>query len=184
MERLSRLVVDLLDVSRIRAGKLELRMAPCNLAHLVRDVVAEQRQTDPGRPVRLHLPGASHGLPIVFADADRMRQVVSNFLTNALKYSRSDQPVSVQLRLDGAWARVSVRDKGPCVPASERRRIWERFYRVPGIPVVSGTGVGLGLGLHISKTIVQQHHGRIGMRSAHGQGSIFWFALELMSRTI
>lgn len=181
MERLGRLVVDLLDVSRIRAGKLELRVAPYNLADLVREVVEEQRQMAPGRVIRLQLPVASRKPPIVLADADRIRQVVTNYLTNALKYSRTDQRVNLRLQADDEWARVSVRDEGPGIPVAEQRRVWERFYRVPGTQVVSGASIGLGLGLYISRTIVEQHHGRVGVHSARGNGAIFWFALQLMA---
>jgi PAS domain S-box-containing protein len=179
MDRLSRLVVDLLDVSRIRAGKLQLRLAPCNLAQVVRDVVEEQRQMAPGRVIRLQLPRATRLAPVVLADEDRIRQVVANFLTNALKYSEEYQRVSVCLRTNDGWARLSVRDEGPGIPSAEQRRVWERFYRVPGTQVVSGAGIGLGLGLHISRTIIEQHQGRVGLRSARGSGSIFWFALQL-----
>lgn len=179
MDRLSRLVVDLLDVSRIRAGKLELRLAPCNLAEIVREVVEEQRQMAPGRHIHQRLPAASRQPPVVLADRDRIRQVVANYLSNALKYSREEQPVHVEVRAHEGWARVSVRDEGPGVPAAEQRRVWERFYRVVGTPVRSGTGIGLGLGLHISQTIVEQHHGRAGLRSREGHGATFWFALPM-----
>lgn len=181
MDRLSRLVADLLDVSRIRAGKLQLRLAPCNLANIVRDVVEEQRQMAPGRTILLQLPRASGQPFIVLADEDRIRQVVANYLTNALKYTYPAQRVHVRLRASDDWARVSVRDEGPGVPATEQRRVWERFYRVPGTQVVSGVGIGLGLGLHISRTIIEQHHGRVGLRNAPHSGAIFWFALQLAS---
>ena len=179
MDRLSRLVADLLDVSRIRAGKLQLRLAPCDLGAIVRDVVEEQRQMAPGRTILLQLPRAAPQAPLVLADEDRIRQVVANYLTNALKYSHAAQGVRVRLRLSDDWARVSVRDEGPGVPSAEQRRVWERFYRVPGTQVVSGAGIGLGLGLHISRTIIEQHHGRVGLRNAPGSGAIFWFALQL-----
>lgn len=181
MDRLSRLVADLLDVSRIRAGKLQLRMAPCNLAHIVRDVVEEQRQIAPERLILLQIPRATHQSPIVLADEDRIRQVVVNYLSNALKYSRDQQQVTARLRISDGWARVSVRDEGPGVPSAEQRRVWERFYRVPGTQILSGAGIGLGLGLHICRTIIEQHQGRVGLRSAPGRGAIFWFALQLTS---
>ena len=117
----------------------------------------------------------------MLADEDRIRQVVVNYLNNALKYSRDQQQVTVRLRISDGWARVSVRDEGPGVPSAEQRRVWERFYRVPGTQVLSGAGIGLGLGLHISRTIIEQHQGRVGLRSAPGRGAIFWFALQLTS---
>jgi PAS domain S-box-containing protein len=181
MNQLSRLVVDLLDISRIRDGKLEMRVGACNLADLVRDVVEEQRQLAPGRAIRLRLPAASRRAPIVRADTDRIRQVVANYLSNALKYSRDGRQVNVEVRTDDEWARVSVRDHGPGVPRAEQRRVWECCYRVEGTQVLSGTSVGLGLGLYISRSIIEQHNGRVGLRSTEGQGAAFWFALPLMT---
>jgi PAS domain S-box-containing protein len=182
MERLSRLVVDLLDVSRIRAGKLELREAPCDLAEIVREVVEEQRQMTPGRVIRMRLPGATSRPALIYADADRIRQVIANYLSNALRYSSDDQCVSVHLKTSGAWARVSVSDGGPGIPPDQRDLVWERFYRVQRTDGTSAPPpgvVGLGLGLHICRMIVEQHHGRVGLRNAPGGGTVFWFALLL-----
>jgi signal transduction histidine kinase/PAS domain-containing protein len=177
MERLSRLVSDLLDVSRIRAGRLEMRMTTCDLATVVREAVAEQQQIAPDRAILLHIPDT--GAVSIVADADRIGQVVTNYLTNALKYAAADRPVGVRLRVRQAWAHVAVRDEGSGVPRAEQRRIWERFHRVAGTSVVSGTGIGLGLGLHICKTIIERHGGRVGLWSVPGKGSTFWFALPL-----
>lgn len=177
MERLSRLVADLLDVSRIRAGRLEFRPAPCDLAAIVREAVAEQRQIAPARVIQLER-GAATAVPIV-ADADRIRQVVINYLTNALKYAPEDRAVRVGLRTRDGMARVSVKDDGPGLPTEERGRVWERYYRVAEIQANAGTGVGLGLGLHICRTIIERHQGVVGVRSAPGRGSTFWFALPL-----
>jgi len=177
IERLSRLMEDLLDVSRIRAGKLEFRLARCDLAAIVRDAVMEQRQIAPNRTVAMRV---SHEQAVpVWADAERIGQVVTNFLTNALKYSLEDCPVAVGVRVQGGWARVSVRDAGPGIAADEHERIWQRFQRIEGIAAQSGTGVGLGLGLYIARTAIERHHGRIGVRSAPGKGSTFWFALPV-----
>ena len=179
MERLSRLIADLLDVSRIRAGRLEFRLGRCDLATIVRDAVAEQRQLVPGRVIHLRLAAAAEA-PVI-ADADRLRQVVTNYLNNALKYSPADQPVDVRLQVREKTVRVSVRDQGPGLPVNEQERVWERFQRVEGIEVLSGTGVGLGLGLHICKTIIERHTGQFGVRSAPGKGATFWFSLPLES---
>jgi signal transduction histidine kinase len=113
----------------------------------------------------------------VLADADRIGQVVTNYVTNAIKYSPADSPIEVGLDVGVARARVWVRDEGPGLPLEEQEHIWERFHRVKGIRAQSGTGVGLGLGLHICQTIIERHHGQVGVASAPGRGSTFWFTL-------
>lgn len=179
VERLDRLVNDLLDVSRIQAGHLEMRPEPADLLAIVRERVEEQRQVHTRRSIRLRV-SREQPAPIV-ADAERIGQVVTNFLTNALKYSPEHEPVEVGIDIDEhqAQARVWVRDAGPGIPAEEQARVWVRFHRVAGIEVQSGSGVGLGLGLHISKTIIEEHQGQVGVESTPGQGSTFWFTLPL-----
>jgi signal transduction histidine kinase len=177
MDRLNRLVADLLDVTRIRAGMLELHLAPCDLVAVVRQAIEEQRQITAGRTIHLH-PQTGRSI-LVMADSDRIGQVVTNYLTNALKYSPDDQPVEVHIEVRGACGRVAVRDWGPGLPRQAQARIWERFQRVEGI-LSTGGAVGLGLGLHICKTIVERHGGEVGVRSAPGKGSTFWFALPLV----
>jgi signal transduction histidine kinase len=100
-----------------------------------------------------------------------------------LKYSTVDQPVEVRVATEGNKARVSVRDHGPGVPASEQKLIWRRFYRVQGVRVRSGPSGGLGLGLHICKTIIERHGGQVGVESTVGVGSTFWFTLPLAHGT-
>ena len=175
-ERLNRLVNDLLDTSRIQAGRLNLQRKSTDLALIARLAVEEQRQATPERIILLHQPTEPVSL---WADAGRIGQVVTNFLTNALKYSDEEQPVEVGVEGDGRHGCGWVRDQGPGIPPDEQEYIWERFYRVRGIEVQSGSGVGLGLGLHISKTIIEQHGGKVGVQSSPGHGSTFWFTVPL-----
>jgi signal transduction histidine kinase len=181
-ERLERLVNDLVDVARIRGGRLEIHMTQTDLATIVREAVEGQRQANPERTLVLESPGEQ--LVPVTADAHRLGQVVTNYLTNALKYSPQDRPVAVGLQVDDQQARVWVRDEGPGLPPQEQGRIWERFHRAQGIEVQSDTGVGLGLGLglYICRTIIEQHQGQVGVQSAPGQGSTFWFSLPLATQ--
>jgi PAS domain S-box-containing protein len=181
IDRLSRLVSDLVDVSRIQKGKLDLQPEPCDLVAILRDTLEEQRMTNAERTIRLRLPRDQHAP--VMADCDRISQVITNFITNALKYSSADQPVQVGLTLGMDSAQVSVRDHGPGIPPAEREHVWELFHRVRGIEVRSGSGVGLGLGLYICATIVARHGGKVGVESAVGEGSTFWFTLPLRKAT-
>ena len=178
VERQERLVQDLLDISRISSDRLEYRMERHDLVALTRGAVEEQRLSAPGRRIEVE---ADDRPLVVTADTDRIGQVLTNYLTNALKYSAADKPVVVTVRREDGSARVEVRDQGPGLSAEQQRRLFERFYRVAGVDVVSGSGVGLGLGLHISKTIIEQHGGSVGVRSAPGEGSVFWFSLPLAS---
>lgn len=179
--RLDRLISDMVDASRVRTGKLEFRPRRSDLAAIVREAVEEQRQAQPHRVIALALPEDTPALVVV--DAERVGQVVTNYLTNALKYSRRDQPVEVRLRVHEGVAHVSVRDHGPGLPPEEQSRVWELFHRAPGIEVQSGSGIGLGLGLHICKTIVESHGGQVGVESAVGDGATFWFTLPLANDT-
>jgi signal transduction histidine kinase len=173
----NRLVGDLLDISRIQANKIALQLGPCDLVAIVREAVQDQCLLVPARSIRLHVPSEAT-IPVV-ADADRIGQVITNYLTNALKYSAADRPVEVFLAIEGNMARTSVHDEGPGLSPTEQQAIWERFYQVESMKVQSGSGVGLGLGLHICQTIVEQHQGQVGVQSSPGEGSTFWFTLPL-----
>jgi PAS domain S-box-containing protein len=175
----NRLVNDLLDVSRIQANKLEMKHELCDLATIVREAVREQQLVAESRSIQLRMETQE---PVtVLADADRISQVVTNYLTNALKYSEAEQPVEVCVRVNGGEARVLVCDNGPGLSRSAQEHIWDRFYRVEGIAVQSGSGVGLGLGLHICRTIIEAQGGRVGVESEPGAGSTFWFTVPLAS---
>jgi PAS domain S-box-containing protein len=175
--RMERLVNDIVDIARIESGMLALRVAACDLVDLCRQA-ADEQATATGRAITVNLPAT----PTVAAiDADRVSQVIANLLSNALKYSPDDHPVTLALvaRPADLEARISVRDEGAGIPAEALPHIFERFYRVPGIEVRSGTGVGLGLGLYICHEIVERHHGRIWAESVVGGGSAFYVALPM-----
>jgi len=171
-----RLINDLIDVTRIQTDQLNLKLERCDLVRIVREVVEDQRILAPSRVIRWD---TSILLAEVLADADRVEQVVNNFLSNALKYSETVQPVSVLLTREEGMIRVKVADGGPGLSATQQQQLWDRFARVGGIEVKSGSGVGLGLGLYICRNLIERQGGRVGVESIVSQGSTFWFTLPL-----
>ena len=104
---------------------------------------------------------------------------MTNYLTNALKYSPETAPVVVGIEREAEQVRVWVRDQGPGIPSTEQDRLWERFHRVPGIWEQGSSRGGLGLGLYVTKMLIERQQGQVGLRSTLGQGSTFWFTLPL-----
>jgi hypothetical protein len=165
-DRVTRLLTELLDVSRLEAGRLTLHRRPIDLRALAGETVEDLAGRSARHVVRL-VPGdpvGGHG------DPDKLRQVVTNFIENAQKYT-DEGTVTVSCSRDGEWVRVAVSDEGPGIPESGRAALFEKFSRreVPGSP--SGTG----LGLYICKGLIEAHGGRIGVTSGDGTGSTFWF---------
>ncbi|HEY0755381.1 MAG TPA: HAMP domain-containing sensor histidine kinase [Ktedonobacteraceae bacterium] len=175
--RLERMISELLDYSRIQADKLLLRKQPCNLVSIVSATVAEARKTLGSRVILLNLPEQEE-VP-VYADRDRISDVIHNYLTNAHKYSQADHPLEVKLSVESPLVYVLVRDEGIGMTAEEQEHIWERFYRVPGVEVQehSLSDSNLGLGLYLCQEIIELHNGQVGVYSESGQGSTFWFTL-------
>lgn len=179
----NRLINDLLDVTRIASNKLELTPHLCDLISIVYESVQDLHSTFPSRDIQIHLPQDIETL-MVLADSDRIGQVVTNYITNALKYAPSHESILVGITLEQTQARVWVQDKGPGLTQDAQQRIWERLYQARDIPVQSGPGAGLGLGLYICRTLIQRHNGMVGVDSTPGQGSTFWFTLPLAETII
>jgi len=179
--RMTRLVNELLDVSRIQTGRLALRQEPCDLLALTRSAIGELRRRHAGRVV--HLRAQMESAPVL-ADPDRVSEVIDNYLSNATKYSPDNTPIIVSLALsDDGVARVSVRDEGQGIPPETQTRIWNVFERLDTEAAQHTDGINLGLGLHICKTVIELHGGEVGVESAVGAGSTFWFTLPTMPPT-
>lgn len=172
-----RLVDNLLDVSRLDAGQFDLQYQPTNLVMLAQQVIDQQRPSAGNRELLLETETTEL---LVVCDAVRIRQVLTNLLNNAIKYSPPDSVISVRLRSTLLPANstpavlISVSDQGPGIPASEQERVFQRYYRSPG-----RRGEGLGLGLYLSREIVQLHGGQIWIESREGQGSTFMVLLPV-----
>lgn len=173
------LINDLLDLSHIATNTLKLEVEPCDLVALVRETVEELRVTAPERSLLLILPEAFSAPVLV--DRDRIKQVVTNYVTNAIRYAPADQPIQIGLSVQPQTARVWVRDKGPGLTKEEQREVWQRFRQIKGIDARRGSGKGLGLGLYLCQMLIAQHQGEVGVESTPGAGSTFWFQLPLLA---
>ncbi len=170
------LIEQLLDVGKIRAGRLEPRMAEIDFAALVRDVSSKFAED-----IRASHAQLSLDLPpslFVMADASQLEQVVANLISNAIKYGGGR--ISLRLRRRDGRVRLRVRDHGLGISDLDRHRIFQRFERA----VSSRHFGGLGLGLYISRKIVESHHGAIRVKSSPGHGSVFVVELPVRPSAI
>ncbi|HEY2028121.1 MAG TPA: ATP-binding protein [Myxococcales bacterium] len=171
-ERLQRIVEDLLDLSRIQAGKVDVSLVSLPAKTLVDASVAAHQEAAKAASVLLSETLVEPILPVL-VDPDRIELVFDNLIGNALRHTPSGSRIEIRAVPDGECVRFEVRDQGPGVPEEYQDRIFEKFFRVPG-----AAGQGVGLGLYITREIVLAHGGDIGVEGASGQGSCFWFTLR------
>jgi two-component system phosphate regulon sensor histidine kinase PhoR len=170
-KRLTAIVNDLLLASQLDAGRLDARIESCD-ARALTEGVAEAARTHLPEGVRLELDPVGDGVPPVAADAAQLRQVLDNLLENAVKYSPAGGDVRLGVEEGDGSVRFSVADAGLGIPASERDRIFEKFYRLD--PDMTGGIGGTGLGLYIARELVRRVGGRIWVEPNNGQGSVFY----------
>jgi PAS domain S-box-containing protein len=168
-DRVTRLIRELLDVSRIDAGRLELRRKEFDLAAMASGIVGRFDLQHDGHSFVITFP---EGFPAVYADPDKIEQVLTNLVENAVKYSDGGE-VAVTGQVTDAEVEVAVRDQGVGIPADQLPLIFTKFYRRAGHAAPSGTG----LGLFIARGLVEAHGGRIWADSAAGQGTTLRFRL-------
>jgi len=172
IDRMSRLILELLDVSRIETGRLQIRREAIPWSNFVRDVVHRHHTAFSDRHFRVDVEGDER---VVNGDRDRLEQVLGNLLENAVKYSPEGSDISVDVDDRGDHIVTAVSDRGMGIPADELGQVFERFHR--GRHVSSTNYGGLGLGLYITKQIVERHGGQIWVESREGQGTTFYFSL-------
>ncbi|MGA7604781.1 MAG: GAF domain-containing protein [Anaerolineales bacterium] len=181
IDRLNILVNDLLDISRIEAGRVILTPQPLDLREIAEDVIGDvlRRSQEEGKPMALSLD-APKVLPRVMGDAERIRQVIDNLVDNAYHYTPENGTIKVGIHaLDGTEVQVDVEDSGVGIAPADQERVFERFYRGEH-PLVLATP-GTGLGLPIVRQLIEMHNGRIWMKSEGlpGKGSTFSFTLPI-----
>jgi signal transduction histidine kinase/HAMP domain-containing protein len=171
-KRLARLIDDLLSVSRMESGRLVLDPRPLDLAAVVERMLSPFRAMATTHTLRAKLPGA---LPVVWGDPDKVEQILTNLVGNAIKYSPEGGEVLVTVEHAGDCVQVSVRDQGIGMSPRDMGQLFEKFYRVDRDEVRRAGGTGLGL--YITKRLVEMHGGQIWAESWPGVGSVFTFTL-------
>jgi len=168
-EKLNEMITSLLDTNRLESGEMPLDLRGHDVSEIVRTATQSLAAAFGERKITSDLGDAAH---IAFCDADLVRRVVSNLLTNALKFTSAKGSITVRVASNRDFIEVSVSDTGPGIPAEHHGKIFEKFGQVE-----SGTRHSTGLGLAFCKLAVEAQGGRIGVESAPGEGSRFWFTL-------
>lgn len=170
-ERLIRLVGGMLDITRLKANKVVFKQEEINVTMCVREVCKTFQKTSPLHNIYLETTTNKK----VIGDDDRISQVVSNLLTNAIKYSPKGGDIFIAVQERGDQIQVSVKDQGIGISKEKHKKIFDRFYRVSAPS--DNTFSGLGIGLYLSAEIIRKHGGHIWVESEEGQGSTFYFTL-------
>jgi two-component system phosphate regulon sensor histidine kinase PhoR len=174
VDALTQMAQELLDLSRIESGQVELSLAPLAPKNLVTSAADRMRMQAERAGLKLSVK-CDDVLPNIRADKSRLEQVLVNLIHNAVKFTKPGGEISIETESIIGGIRFAVRDSGVGIPAESLTRIFERFYRVDK----SRTGSGTGLGLSISKHIIEAHGGKIWAESNEGRGSVFYFVIPL-----
>jgi signal transduction histidine kinase len=171
--RLTHLIADFMDVSKIQAGQLAYVKEPIDLDALLHDIADAMQHISETHTVTLH--GAAH--THIVGDSDRLGQVFTNLISNAIKYSHQATNVDISIVTNLDMVTVSIRDYGIGIPPEHQQKIFDRFYRVSDVH--DKTFPGLGMGLYICSEIVKRHEGRLWVESAENEGATFYISLPI-----
>ncbi len=171
IDKLSDFITNLLDISKIQVGKLQLNPSRFDLNILLKEITDNIQQTTSTHTIILAEAGKQL---FAYADKDRLDQVIINLLTNAIKYSPNAKDIFVDACKNNGQIIVSIKDNGIGIPQEDIGNIFYRFYRVGGL---AATFAGSGIGLYISAEIIKQHGGKIWAESKIGEGSVFYFSI-------
>lgn len=178
-QRLVRLINDILDMKKLESGKFELHLQNVPVRELIMDTLTNLESSSAERKVRLSMSSDS-GAATAYCDRDRIVQVLTNLVGNAVKFSPENSAVLVSSAQQDGEVEFCVRDSGPGITGEQAAKLFQMFHQIDSSDTRSKGGTGLGLA--ISKAIVEQHGGRIGVRSVVGEGATFWFTLPIASR--
>jgi two-component system, OmpR family, phosphate regulon sensor histidine kinase PhoR len=175
VDALTQMAQELLDLSRIESGQVELMLAPLSPKKLITSAADRMRMQTERAGLKLSIE-CEEDLPSIHADQSRLEQVLVNIIHNAVKFTKPGGEITLKAESTSSGVGFSVRDAGVGIPADSLSRIFERFYRVDK----SRAGSGTGLGLSISKHIIEAHGGKIWAESREGEGSVFHFVIPLL----
>jgi PAS domain S-box-containing protein len=177
VEKLNKLISDLLDISKIQAGKLELKLADFDMIGLLKEMIHNMQPTT---EIKILLKNADDTLP-AYGDRDRIGLVIINLLGNAVKYSPNSKEIKVNAFRSEDAIIVGIEDKGIGIPPDDLTNIFTRFYRVSGI---TSTFTGSGIGLYIASQIISRHGGKIWAVSQLKKGSTFYFSIPASAQSL
>jgi PAS domain S-box-containing protein len=174
-ERVNRLITDMLDLDRLEAGKMKLQMLPLDLNEVIEGVAVRSSVVSSHHTIRTEL---EPNVPIILGDSDRLVQVVTNLVSNAIKYSPEGGEILLSTHFSNGAVEVSIKDHGVGIPADFVDRLFGRFERYEKSP---SKVIGTGLGLAIARQIIEMHRGKIWVESTEGSGSVFHFTIPAVA---
>jgi len=175
LNKLTRVIQDLLDASRLNLGKLEYNIEAFSVNNLVSEVVEDMQRVSEKHPLSLKFQPIQE----IMGDKDRIRQVLINLINNAIKYSADGEKIVIIVTQDEGSARVSIQDFGIGISKAHQNKIFERFYQAS-----KNRSSGLGVGLYICKEIIERHKGKIWVESEENKGSTFYFTLPFKTLSL
>lgn len=175
-ERLTKLIQGFLELSRLDSGRVRIAWEPVDIWQIVEDVVHIQRPQAERKNISIEVKSSVKQLPQPYGDSDRLIQVLLNLVSNAIKYNKEGGTVTIYIHPEETDLYISIIDTGPGIATENLRRLFDRFYRVPGS---EGFSEGTGLGLSIAQKILEAHGGRIEVDSEVGKGTTFHCVLKL-----
>ncbi|RAJ33093.1 two-component system CheB/CheR fusion protein [Pedobacter cryoconitis] len=177
--QLTNLIYDMLDLTRIEADQVKIKLEPLDLNELITEVTDDLRFINPKHQINIDYQ--FHG--VVNADSNKISQVLINFISNAIKYAPKSDVVDIRVfEAEAGMAAVSVRDYGIGIDEKEHHKVFERFYRVE--EQSNKIFSGFGIGLFLAQSIISRHHGKITIDSEIGKGSVFTFTLPIVNSSV
>lgn len=176
-EREIELVNDMLNLSKIEAGKIDIILDKLNMHEVFKEVIQEMQMYAHANNVAIKVKFDAKSIPTVHADRGKIIQVIDNLISNAIKYTKGKGQVDINAEVNGEMVEFSVKDKGIGIPPEHQKRIFDKFFRAEN--AVSTQAEGSGLGLYIVRRLVEVQKGKIWFNSVQGKGTTFYFSLPI-----